>query len=94
MRSDSVYVLLSLAVQRRVAKGGLCQCAVKMIFGFLNVRGYYDPLREMMRRIAGEGFVGAQYVDMLVFEERIEPMVERFRSYRAPPPKWATPPPS
>ena len=47
MRSDSVYVLLSLAVQRRVAKGGLCQCAVKMIFGFLNVRGCgpEQPLR-------------------------------------------------
>jgi hypothetical protein len=62
--------------------------------GFLNVRGYYDPLLQMMRRIAGEGFVGAQYVDMLVFEESIEPMVERFRAYHAPPPKWATPPAS
>jgi hypothetical protein len=58
--------------------------------GFLNVNGYFDPLRQMMRRMADEGFVGPQFVDMLVFEDRIEPLVARFRGYQAPAPKWAT----
>ncbi len=58
--------------------------------GFLNVNGYFDPLREMMRRMAGEGFVGDQYVDMLVFEPTIEPLLARFRDYCAPAPKWGT----
>jgi hypothetical protein len=58
--------------------------------GFLNVKGYFDPLREMIQKIAAQGFVGQTYADMLVFSEDIADLVARFRAYRAPPPKWAT----
>jgi hypothetical protein len=58
--------------------------------GFLNVKGYFDPLREMIQKIAAQGFVGQTYADMLVFSEDIADLVARFRAYRAPPPKWAS----
>jgi uncharacterized protein (TIGR00730 family) len=58
--------------------------------GFLNVKGYFDPLREMIQKIAAQGFVGQAYADMLVFREDISELVGQFRSYRAPPPKWAS----
>jgi hypothetical protein len=57
--------------------------------GFLNVRGYYDPLLEMIRKIAAQGFVDQRFVDMLVVGETPEDIVARFRAYVAPPPKWA-----
>jgi hypothetical protein len=61
--------------------------------GFLNVNGYFDPLREMAERMAAQGFVGQIYADMLVFAREPAEIVDRFRVYVAPPPKWATPPP-
>jgi uncharacterized protein (TIGR00730 family) len=60
--------------------------------GFLNVNGYFDPFREMARRMAAQGFVGQAYADMLVYAESPAELVERFRAYVAPPPKWATAP--
>ena len=60
--------------------------------GFLNTNGYFDPLRAMMQRMADEGFVGRQYVDMLAFEAAIEPLVARLRRYQPPAPKWSTAP--
>ena len=58
--------------------------------GFLNVNGYFDPFRAMTRRMAAEGFVGQAYADMLVFADSPAEIVDRFRAYVAPPPKWAT----
>ena len=58
--------------------------------GFLNVNGYFDPLLEMVRRMAAEGFVEPRHADMLAFESSIEALVKRLRGYRAPAPKWAT----
>jgi uncharacterized protein (TIGR00730 family) len=60
--------------------------------GFLNVDGYFDPLREMTMRMAAEGFVAARYAEMLVFATTPAELLERFRSYAAPPPKWAEAP--
>ena len=57
--------------------------------GFLNVKGYFDPLREMMRRMAKDGFLSQAYVDMLVFTDDPAELLARFRSYAPPPPKWA-----
>jgi uncharacterized protein (TIGR00730 family) len=57
--------------------------------GFLNVKGYFDPLREMIQRMADAGFVPRRHVDMLVFTEDPAELLERFRSYVAPAPKWS-----
>jgi hypothetical protein len=57
--------------------------------GFLNVRGYYDPLREMISRIVAAGFVDRRFEDMLIFTDDPAELLARFRSYIAPQPKWA-----
>jgi hypothetical protein len=60
--------------------------------GFLNVKGYYDPLQAMTRRMVDQGFVQKQYADMLVFTDDPAELLAHFRSYAAPPPKWAAVP--
>jgi len=55
---------------------------------FLNVRGFYTPLREFIQRTVTEGFTRPEYADMLIFEEDIQPLLTRFNSYVAPPKKW------
>ena len=57
--------------------------------GFLNVKGYYDPLEAMTRRMVAEGFLLKQYADMLIFTDDPAEMLARFHSYAPPPPKWA-----
>ena len=59
--------------------------------GFLNVKGYFDPLQAMTRRMVAEGFLKQTYADMLVFTDDPAELVERFRAYVPPPPKWAAP---
>jgi len=62
--------------------------------GFLNVKGYFDPFREMTRRIVAERFLDARFADMLAFEADPAALIARFRVYAPPPPKWSqTPPP-
>jgi len=60
--------------------------------GFLNVKGYFDPIEAMTRRMVAEGFLQKQYADMLIFTDDPAELLERLRSYVAPPPKWAQPP--
>ncbi len=57
--------------------------------GFLNVKGYFEPLRAMTRRMVADGFVAEQYAEMLIFSDDPAELIERFRAYRPPPPKWA-----
>jgi hypothetical protein len=57
--------------------------------GFLNVKGYYDPLREMIARIVTAGFVDRRFEEMLIFTDDPAELLARFRSYAAPAPKWA-----
>src|SRR6201981_1402114 len=59
--------------------------------GLLNVADYFGPLIAMMQRIVAEGFMGERYLDMLVIENEIEPMVKRFVNYTPPPQKWQVP---
>jgi len=59
--------------------------------GFLNVNGYFDPLQAMTRRMAADGFVQQKYADMLIFTDDPAELVDRFRNYVAPAPKWAQP---
>jgi uncharacterized protein (TIGR00730 family) len=57
--------------------------------GFLNVKGYYDPLEAMTRRMVADGFLQKQYADMLAFTDDPAELLARFQSYTPPPPKWA-----
>jgi uncharacterized protein (TIGR00730 family) len=59
--------------------------------GLLNVADYFAPLIAMMQRIVAEGFIAERYVEMLVVETSIEPMLKRFASYTPPPQKWQVP---
>ncbi|MGI4857397.1 MAG: TIGR00730 family Rossman fold protein [Janthinobacterium lividum] len=39
--------------------------------GLLNVDGFYDPLMTMLRHTAQEGFLQANFVDLLIVEDRV-----------------------
>jgi uncharacterized protein (TIGR00730 family) len=58
--------------------------------GFVNVSGYYDLMRQTIQQMADNGFIGQQYVDMLVYAGGTAEVIERFRNYVPPPPKWNT----
>lgn len=60
--------------------------------GFLNVKGYFEPMRAMIQRMVSDGFLQRTHADMLVFTDDPAELVERFRSYVPPPPKWAQAP--
>lgn len=55
---------------------------------FLNVNGYYDPLKQMTRQMAAEGFIQQRYVDMLPFSEDLLTLIAFFKNYTAPQNKW------
>jgi uncharacterized protein (TIGR00730 family) len=61
--------------------------------GLLNVAGYFAPLITMMQNIVADGFIAERYVEMLVIESEIEPMLKRFANYTPPPQKWEVPKP-
>jgi len=61
--------------------------------GLLNVADYFGPLITMMQNIVAEGFIAERYVEMLVIESEIEPMLKRFANYTPPPQKWQVPKP-
>jgi len=56
--------------------------------GFLNFDGYFDPLLTMIARMTGEGFLDRTHADMLLVEDGIEPLLDAFAGYAAPPRKW------
>lgn len=58
--------------------------------GFVNVAGYYDLMRQTIQQMADNGFIGQAYVDMLVYAETTPQVLDAFRAYAAPPPKWST----
>ena len=58
--------------------------------GFLNVKGYFEPIRVMMEKMVSEGFLPAQFATMLTFSESIDDLLTRFRSYVPPPSKWTS----
>ena len=57
--------------------------------GFVNVSGYYDLTRQTIQQIAASGFLGQPYVDMLVFADTTTDVLDAFRTYIAPPPKFS-----
>jgi hypothetical protein len=60
--------------------------------GFANVNGYWEPWRKTVQQMIDAGFVAPTYGDMLIYEPTTEQVVERFRTYDPPPPKWAVAP--
>ena len=60
--------------------------------GFANVNGYWDLWRKTVQQMVDAGFVAQTYGDMLIYEPTTEKVVERFRTYVAPPPKWGVAP--
>lgn len=58
--------------------------------GFVNVAGYYDLMRQTIQQMADNGFIGQTYVDMLVYAETTPQVLDAFRTYVAPAPKWST----
>lgn len=57
---------------------------------FLNTRDFYSPLRDFANRMVDEGFMKPEYAQMLIFEKEIEPILNAFTGYVAPPKKWIT----
>jgi len=58
--------------------------------GFLNINGYFDPLRKMIERMAGEGFLRTEHASMLLFDTEPFAILDAFREYSAPLAKWQT----
>lgn len=62
--------------------------------GFLNVRGYFDPLLAMVKRGIEEGFIPAEHAALLTVDEDPQRLLQRMDDYRPPQPvnKWAPKP--
>ena len=56
--------------------------------GFVNVDGYYEPLRAAITNMVTNGFLQPQYGDMLVYAADTREALERFETYVPPAPKW------
>ncbi len=58
--------------------------------GFLNVKGYFDPLRVMIEKMTREGFLKTEYANILIFSEDASHILGAFETYSPPARKWAT----
>ncbi len=56
--------------------------------GFLNSDGFYNPMIEMIHRMRTAEFIQAELVDMLVIENDISAVLQRFRDYAPPQKRW------
>ena len=56
---------------------------------FVNVAGYYDLMAATIQQMADNGFIAQPYVDMLIYRDTSAEVIEAFRAYVAPPPKWS-----
>lgn len=56
--------------------------------GFLNIAGYYDPLKHMVDAMVDAGFLTREHADMVKFDSNFDNLVNYFRAFRAPEPKW------
>lgn len=57
---------------------------------FLNINGYFDPLRAMSQTMVTQGFMKQPYADMLLFSDNIDDILSSFASYTPPPHKWTS----
>lgn len=56
--------------------------------GFVNVAGYYEPLRAAIANMVENGFLERRYGDMLVYASDTAEALARFEAYVPPTPKW------
>ena len=61
--------------------------------GLLNVKDFFQPLLAVIEKIVAEGFLTQTYLDMLIVEPAVAPLLGRFESYVPPPRKWHSPKP-
>ncbi|MBX4180963.1 TIGR00730 family Rossman fold protein [Sodalis sp. CWE] len=55
---------------------------------FLNINGFYHPLKNMIHHMVKEGFLRKIYEDMLLFSEDLEEITQYFFNYEVPATKW------
>ncbi len=60
--------------------------------GFVNVSGYYDIFQKLTQQAADAGFLAQQYIDMLIYGQSTGEVIDAFRAYVPPPPKWGVAP--
>ncbi len=51
---------------------------------FLNVKGFYDPLNNMLNHMTTQGFLKAVHRDMLIFSTCMENVLQKMKDYTAP----------
>lgn len=58
--------------------------------GILNVRGYYDPLIELIRHTVNARFFRPSHLDLMVVSDDPEAIIDRLIHFRPPPagPVW------
>lgn len=57
--------------------------------GFLNVNGYFEPLRSMVARIVEEGFIKPEHAEMITYSASPAEILDAFGRYTPPVRKWA-----
>jgi uncharacterized protein (TIGR00730 family) len=60
--------------------------------GFVNVAGYYEPLRAAIGNMVENGFLAPQYGEMLIYAGDTAEALAKFEAYVPPPPKWSVAP--
>lgn len=58
--------------------------------GLLDVAGYFAPLRGFLDHMVTEGFLRAEYRDMVLFDDDAERLIDRIAEYEPPAAKWDT----
>ncbi|MFD7660322.1 TIGR00730 family Rossman fold protein [Actinosynnema sp. NPDC059797] len=57
--------------------------------GVLNVEGFFDPLVAMVDHMVAEGFVRPAYREMLLVDDDLDRLLDRFADYRPPGYTWS-----
>jgi uncharacterized protein (TIGR00730 family) len=59
--------------------------------GFLNVRGFFDPLFAYIDHLIGEGFLAERFRHTLTLTDNTSDLFERLGRYEGTPAKWSQP---
>lgn len=57
--------------------------------GVLDVRGFFGPLVAYLDHAAREGFIAAGHRDLLIVDDDLDRLLERFETWQAPGGRWA-----
>jgi uncharacterized protein (TIGR00730 family) len=60
--------------------------------GFVNVAGYFEPMRALVGNMVENGFLKREYGEMLIYARDSAEALDRFAGYVPPPPKWKVAP--